>query len=188
MKIINRTLLILFLSICTSQFLSAQKIISGTIIDNEGVPLPGATVLENITNNGVVSDFDGNFSIEVSDDSVLSISFIGYKTQEVIVNDQNNLQISMELDSSNLNEVVVTGYGSQFRSELTGSVATVKGSDVSVTPVPTFDQALQGRAAGVDVTSTNAEPGGGVSIRIRGSNSISGNNEPFNQNKRRCIF
>ena len=179
MKFHKCKLLVALFFIATTQFLSAQKIISGTIVDNDGVPLPGATVLDSASDNGVVSDFDGNFSIEVSDNSVLSISFIGYKTQEVSIGDQDNFQISMELDSSNLNEVVVTGYGSQFRSELTGSVATVKGSDVSVTPVPTFDQALQGRAAGVDVTSTNAEPGGGVSIRIRGSNSISGNNEPL---------
>jgi len=177
---INRLLNVAFLFfIIATLGLNAQKIVTGTVVDDQGLPLPGATIIENITGDGKVTDFDGNFEIEVSDDSVLSVSFIGYKTQEVAVNGQTNLQISLASDASNLNEVVVTGYGSQFRSELTGSVATVKGSDVSVTPVPTFDQALQGRAAGVDVTSTNAEPGGGVSIRIRGSNSISGNNEPL---------
>ncbi len=167
-------------------FLNAQNMysqdntITGIVKDEAGEPLPGASVLVKGTNKGTQTDFDGNFSLkEIDENATLVISFIGFATQEVSLNGIASAEVALLGDAAGLDEVVVTGYGSQRRSDVTGSVTSVKGSDISVTPVLSFDSALQGRAAGVNIVSTSSEPGGGSTIRIRGSNSVSGNNEPL---------
>lgn len=153
--------------------------VSGKVIDENGQGLPGASVVIKSSSAGTTTDLDGNYKITVPDDALLVYSFVGYKTQEVLVGARSRIDLAMEVDAAQLEEIVVVGYGSQKKSDITGSTASVKGEDIAAMPVPTFDMALQGRAAGLLVTSTSGEPGGGVSIRIRGSNSVIGNNEPL---------
>jgi TonB-linked SusC/RagA family outer membrane protein len=157
-----------------------ETTIKGTVTSEDGMPLAGVNILQKGTKNGQVTDFEGNFNIKLlSGSQTLVFSYLGFSTKEVAVAGQSVLNVILTEDAQSLDVVVVTGYGTQRRSDLTGSVSSVKGNDISVTPVPTFDVALQGRAAGVSVVNTSSEPGGGSTIRIRGSNSISGNNEPL---------
>ncbi|MEO1011769.1 MAG: TonB-dependent receptor [Bacteroidota bacterium] len=157
-----------------------QQQISGMVSDAEGVPLPGANIVEKGTTNGTQTDFEGNFSITISDtNAVLVVSYIGFSTQEVSLNGQTEIDIALQEDSGSLDEVVVIGYGSVKKSDLTGSVASVTAKEVKTLPVQSLDAALQGRAPGLQVTNASSEPGGGVSIRIRGGNSLTGSNEPL---------
>lgn len=157
--------------------ISNAQTVSG-IVMAEGQPLSGATVLLKGTSKGVTTDFDGNFSIEADAQSTLVVSYIGYSTKEVLVGDQTQFEIILVADNT-LDEVVVIGYGTQRKSDLTGSVSSVSAEDITSTPVSRVDQALQGRAAGVQVTQTSGAPGAGTVIRVRGGNSITGSNEPL---------
>jgi TonB-linked SusC/RagA family outer membrane protein len=161
--------------------LFAQTSVSGTIVDAEGQPIPGVTILDNNNQqNGTVSDFDGNFTISVPSDAELKVSFIGFESRIIPVSGQNNLSISMNESVSALDEIVVTGYGSQVKkSDLTGSISSISSEDFESQPLIRVDQALQARAAGVAVTQTSGAPGAGYKIRIRGANSITGNNNPL---------
>lgn len=156
-----------------------QQTVSGTVADENNIPLPGVTVLVKGTKNGTVSDIDGNFSMEASNDDILVFSYIGFETKEVPVNDQSTFNIVMAEDVESLEEVVVIGYGTVKKKDLTGSVSSLsddnfnKGAQVSV------NQLIQGRAAGVQVTQASAQPGGAFSVRIRGATSISAGNEPL---------
>jgi len=157
-----------------------QLSVSGKVTDpesNEG--LPGVNVLEKGTTNGTVTDIDGNYSITVEENATLIFSSIGYTTQEVPVNGRSTLDVSMEQDVQSLEEVVVIGYGTQEKKDVTGAIATVDQKDFEAQPVTRFDQILQGRTPGVNVTNSSGAPGGAVSIRIRGANSINGSNEPL---------
>ncbi|UJH67053.1 TonB-dependent receptor [Allomuricauda sp. SCSIO 65647] len=157
-----------------------QAEISGKVTDKDGVPLPGASIVEKGTSNGTQTDFDGNFSLElVGEDPVLVISYIGFAAKEVQVNGQNTINVTLLADTANLDEVVVIGYGTVKKSDLTGAVASVSQKEIQDVPVASIDQSIQGRAAGVTVTQTSGAPGAGISIRIRGGNSISGGNEPL---------
>jgi TonB-linked SusC/RagA family outer membrane protein len=174
-------ILLFFALFLNTQNIYSQDItITGNVKDEAGGPLPGASVLVKGTNNGTQTDFDGNFSLNnLNENSTLVISYLGFATQEMPLNGNTTIEVTLQEDAAGLDEVVVTGYGSQRRSDVTGSVASVKGADIAVTPVLSFDSALQGRAAGVNIVNTSSEPGGGATIRIRGSNSVSGNNEPL---------
>jgi TonB-linked SusC/RagA family outer membrane protein len=157
-----------------------QKTISGSITDKDGNPLPGATIVEVGTDNGTSSDFDGNYEINLPDgEQTLVFSYLGFKTQEVEINGRSNINVVLEIDSEGLDEVVITGYGEVRRKDLTGSVAKVNGDDLANLPAARVDQLLQGRASGVQVSSISGEPGAATTIRIRGGNSIQGNNEPL---------
>jgi len=175
-----RFFLLLVSLMCANTFF-AQTSISGTVVDQDGQPIPGVTILDSSNDqNGTVSDFDGNFTISVPSDGTLNISYIGYQTQSVAVSGQTNLSISLEESVSALDEVVITGYGSQVKkSDLTGSIASIGAEDFESQPLIRVDQALQARAAGVAVTQTSGAPGAGYKIRIRGANSITGNNNPL---------
>ncbi|SFB95011.1 TonB-linked outer membrane protein, SusC/RagA family [Algibacter lectus] len=156
------------------------NVVKGTVTSEEGIPLPGVNVLQKTTNNGTVTDFDGNFEIKlIKGEQILVFSYVGFKTQEFSVNGKSNINLSLEEDAQSLNEVVVVGYGTQSRADLVGSIGSVKGEDIASMPVPTFDMALQGRTAGLDIVNTSSEPGGEVTIRIRGNNSILGDNSPL---------
>ena len=144
-----------------------QSTVTGTIIDDAGVPLPGASVVEKGTTNGTQTDFDGNYTIEVGEDAILVISYIGYSTQEVAVSGQSIINITMAEDASQLDEVVVTGYGTQTRGEITGSVASVDMSEAIKAPTVNAAEALEGRVSGVTVI-TNGNPGSTPKITIRG--------------------
>ena len=160
--------------------LQQQKSISGTVTDASGLPLPGVTVLVKGTTKGSVTDYNGNFTIaELSSDAILIFSFVGMKTQEVAVAGKNVLNISLEEDAIGIEEVVAIGYGVVKKSDLTGSVGSIKSDEIAKQPVVRVDEALQGRISGVQVTNTSGAPGSGTSIRIRGGNSINAGNEPL---------
>ncbi|HDZ13298.1 hypothetical protein LCGC14_0901260 [marine sediment metagenome] len=154
--------------------------VSGTITDSEGVPLPGANVLVKGTAVGVQSDFDGNYELNVPDGgNTLVFSYLGFKTMEFPINGKSVINVVLENDSSALDEVVVIGYGEVRRKDLTGSVSKVSGDELANLPAARVDQTLQGRASGVQVSQISGEPGAATTIRIRGGNSIQGNNEPL---------
>ncbi|MBM1106256.1 TonB-dependent receptor [Aurantibacter crassamenti] len=157
-----------------------QSTISGNVVDAIGTPIPGVNVLEKNTVNGVVTDFDGNFSISASSTEVILVfSYMGFITKEVIVDGQNNLNIILEEDVSKLDEVVVVGYGTQRKKDLTGSITRVAMDDVNQPSIASFDQMLQGKVAGVQISQTSGAPGGNVNILVRGMSSITGGNEPL---------
>lgn len=147
----------------------ATKKIAGTIVDKDGLPIIGVNVLEKGTANGVISDIDGNFTIEVSDNALLSITYIGYIPQEIRVGKNTQLSIVMKEDSKSLEEVVVIGYGSVKKSNLTGAVTQVKAEDLPQTGNMSLGQMLTGKAAGMQVSLQSAQPGGGVWMQIRGN-------------------
>ncbi|KKN83408.1 hypothetical protein LCGC14_0299430 [marine sediment metagenome] len=157
-----------------------QTLIEGTVLDSKDQPLPGASIVEKGTTNGTQTDFDGKFSLEVQDEKgVLVISYLGFSTREVSIDGQTNISVKLEEDAAGLDEVVVVGYGSVKKSDLTGSVSSVSSEDLVAFPVIDATQALQGRAAGVTVQSTNGAPGSDYSIQIRGNTSINAGNDPL---------
>ncbi len=152
------------------------KILSAT--DNS--PLPGVNVVEKGTQNGTVTDLDGNYSIIVAGkESVIAFSFVGFLSEEIVVGDQTTIDVNLTEDILELDQVVVIGYGTMKRSDLTGSVASVSEETLRSTVATNIDQALQGRIAGVQVMQNSGQPGGALTIRIRGASSITGSNEPL---------
>ena len=155
------------------------KLVTGTVIDERGEPIIGASILEKGTTNGIITNLDGKFSLNLTTKQPeLQVSYIGYLTS-FIRPTQSTLQIVLKEDLHALEEVVVVGYAVQKKSDLTGSVGSIKADVLDNQPISRIDQALQGRISGVQVTSTNGAPGSGTSIRIRGGNSINGSNEPL---------
>ncbi|MDB5022398.1 MAG: TonB-dependent receptor [Mucilaginibacter sp.] len=155
---------------------AADIVVLGTVKDKQG-PLPGVTV-ELIGNNKIVTSTDnkGNFSIKVPQNGTLLFRSVGYRSIKIPVNGNRSLEITLEEDNTSLNEVTVVGYGSQKKSDLTGSISSIKSQDIALLPTQRVDQAIQGRAAGVLVLNTDGSPGGNTTIRIRGMNSINGGN------------
>lgn len=154
--------------------------LSGKITDEVGQPLPGVNIIEKGTTNGTTTDATGTYKMEVSTGNATVIfSFIGYVTQEVAVNNQSVINISLNPDILTLQEIVVVGYGTQDKKVITGAVSSVTSNDITQTTVTGFDQAMQGRMAGVQVTQNSGTPGGGVSVRIRGVGSVSGGSDPL---------
>ncbi len=154
--------------------------VNGTVTDADSVPLAGASILEKGTLNGTQSDFDGNFSLELADENaVLVVSYIGYATKEFGLRGQNAVTIALEEDTASLDEVIVIGYGTVKKSDLTGSVSSIQADKLNTDSQASVEQIIQGRLPGVQVTQSSAEPGGEFSIRIRGTNSISAGNEPL---------
>ena len=155
------------------------KRLTGTIVDMRGEPLIGVNVLVKNSNNGAITDVDGKFSIDnVSSDAVLTISYIGYNTQEISVGGRSSINVTLAEDTQALEEVVVVGYGSFKKSDLTGAISQVKGEDLVNLPMRSAADALQGKAAGVMVTATSGSPGAVGSIRIRGVGTVN-NNDPL---------
>lgn len=151
--------------------------VTGNVKDATGEPLIGVTVQVKGQKGGAVTDIDGNFSLEAAQGSTLVFSYIGYQSQEAKFTGEP-LDITMKEDNATLNEVVVVGYGTMKRSDITGSTVSVSADDISKSVSTSLDQALQGRAAGVQVTQNSGTPGGGISVSIRGTNSLNGN-EPL---------
>ncbi|MFN3380275.1 MAG: SusC/RagA family TonB-linked outer membrane protein [Runella zeae] len=160
---------------------SQEQIIKGKVTDGEkGEGLPGVSVLLRGTQKGTTTNPNGEFSLAVPDaNAILVFSFVGYEPQEVVVGNRTQINISLKVDTKALDEVVVVGYGTVKRSDLTGSVTQVKSKELNAFPAANVLQTLSGRAAGVQVTQNTGAPGGGVSVRIRGTNSIQGSNEPL---------
>ncbi len=157
----------------------SQTTVTGTVTDGETqTPLPGVNVIAGT--QGVITDFDGNYELTFTNDiKVIEFSSLGFATQKVNINGRNTINITLDPQSEALDEVVIVGYGSVKKSDLTGSVSSIDGDSFKELPVTSVDQAIQARAPGVQVTQTSAAPGGGVSVRIRGSNSINSGSEPL---------
>ena len=154
--------------------------VSGTVTDEKGSPLPGVTVLVKGTTIGTASNGDGSFLLEVPENSVITFSYIGYVRQDVpVTGATTGLKIQMAEDAQSLSEVVVVGYGTQARQELTTAVTSVGAAALSRQPVAGFDQALQGQAPGVQVTSPSGAPGAAINVRIRGNATVSLNGSPL---------
>ena len=149
------------------------RAISGKVTSaDDGTPVPGVNVVQKGTTNGTSTDAEGNFSLSVPNDAILVFSFIGFETKEIPVGDQTSLNVSLGFDAKQLSEVVVVGYGTQNKRDLTGSVSSIAGDKIKLTPIQSFDQGLAGRAAGVNVTSANGVMGNPPVIRVRGVNSL----------------
>ncbi len=160
--------------------LAAQTIeVSGIVVSSDQEPLIGVTIQNAATGHGTISDIDGSFFLETEKGSTLIFSYTGYTPVEQVVENTQTLNIELEQASELLEEVVVIGYGTTRKSDLTGSVASVKSTELAKTTITTLEQGLQGRLAGVQVTQGDAAPGAGISIQIRGTNSILGGSEPL---------
>jgi TonB-dependent starch-binding outer membrane protein SusC len=157
-------------------FITAQQTVTGTVSDESG-PVPGVNVLERGTSNGTTTDFDGNYTLEVGNNAVLIFSFIGYETQEVAVNNRNVVDVNLAVGSESLDDVIVVGYGTQSRAEVTGAISSIGTEEINSLPVPNAEQALQGRASGVTVINSGS-PGNSPAVRIRGLASPN-NNDPL---------
>lgn len=166
-------------SFSTVSDLKTQQLISGTVTDNTGISLPGASIKVMGTSRGTTTDFDGNFSIEASQGDVLEISYVGFKTYTLTLADQTNLSVQLETDASELNEVVVVGYGTQKRSDVTGSIASVKSENFNKGVVTNPGELLQGKMAGVNIASTSGEPGASQNVIIRGIGSLRSGTQPL---------
>lgn len=170
--------LVFFSIMLTGMAAFAQTNITGTVKDNTGMPVPGANVLIKSTSNGVQTDFDGKFAIKAKPEDILVASFIGMKTIEIKVGNQTSINIKLQEEGNKLEEVVVVGYGTKKKSDLTGSIVSVGAKEIASRPVQNAVQAMQGKAAGVDIGS-NERPGTVANINIRGVRSISASNSPL---------
>lgn len=178
MKLLKRFIFCV-LSILFSAYGYAQNAsISGKVVDETGMPIPGATIVLKGTSTSVATDFDGKFQIDAPKNGVLLVSFIGNKTSEVAINGQSSVQVKMYSSSEDLNEVVVVGYGTQKKALVTGAISGVKASELKDLPITRVEQSLQGRVSGVTIASNAGQPGSSSTIRIRGITSI-GNNDPL---------
>lgn len=175
----HKTILSLVLALFIVGLSFAQQgTVSGTVSDADGAPLPGATVVIKGTTTGVTTDFDGNFTIQAAADAVLVASFVGFASQEIPVSNQSNITFVLSTDNL-LDEVVLTGYGQTTVRNATNSVSTVKAEDFNNGIISSPEQLFQGKSAGVQITSSNGEPGAGINIRIRGTASVRANNNPL---------
>ncbi len=158
--------------------LAQQRTIRGKVVDHSGQPVVGAAIVEAGTTNGTVADIDGNFSLTLQTNK-LTISFIGYETQNLDITGQSSVSVTLKEDNVELDDVVVVGYGQMKRSDMTGSVVSVGDDAIKKSVVTSVDQVLQGRAAGVSIQANSGQPGASTSIRIRGTNSLNATNQPI---------
>lgn len=174
--LITLTLLIL----CTVYSVEAQKTVTGKVMDKDLAALPGVTIILEGTEVGAITDFEGNYTITINKSkAVLVFSYLGFVTQKLTVGNKKKLDVILLEDTKTLDEVVVIGYGSSLKKDLTSSVTVVDVKELNTGQTPRLEQMINGRVAGVNVSSTNTEPGAALKIRIRGDNSINGNNDPL---------
>ena len=178
-KSIQKPLMALFLLCLFPLGALAQSLIKGTVKDVSGDPIIGASVKVQGSKSGVITDFDGNFSVQAENNATLVISYIGYTTETVKVAGKNILSITLKEDAQTLNDIVVIGYGVQKKSDLTGAVASVKAEDLKHRSTTDAAAALQGKAAGVQILNSSGKPGAGANIRVRGYSSNSSNIGPL---------
>ena len=166
------------LALLLSTVMVAQQTVSGLVTDAEGTPLPGATVIVQGTTNGVTTDFDGNYSINVERGQTLEASFIGYQSTSALVEDQDQINLSLEPDNE-LDEVVIIGYGEARRKDLTGTLDVVNSENFTKGSVVSAQQLIQGKVAGVSIVTNSGAPGDGANVLIRGIGSLNLNNNPL---------
>jgi TonB-dependent starch-binding outer membrane protein SusC len=179
--LVSKPFLVLFILFLLAHVTHAQtKTVSGTVKSAEdGVPVPGVNIVVKNTTTGSVTDVDGRYSILVNESDVLVFTSIGYASQELSAAGKSVIDVSLEVDITSLEEVVVVGYGSQLKREVTGAVQTVSARDLKDLPVSQIGQKLQGRLAGVQINQTTGKPGQGMSVRIRGQLSVTGGSDPL---------
>lgn len=170
--------LILFLFL-TSNFISAQVKISGVVSDDKGMTIPGANISVVGSKNTASTDFDGKYTIDAPSNGTLLVTFIGFDSQRIAVNGRTKIDISLKSTSEDLKEVVVIGYGTQKKKDVNGAISSVRSKDIENLKQVSIDQMLQGKAAGVSVTNNSGQLGGAASVRVRGTTSITGTNEPL---------
>ncbi len=154
-------------------------IVNGKVLGQDGSPLAGATIHIKNSQYGATSGSDGSFTLTIPENAVLVVSYVGYQVQEIDVNGRTSIIITLQASPTSLTDVVVVGYGTQRKADLTGAVSVVTSKDIANRPIIDAGEALQGKAAGVQVTSNSGKPGAGLSIRIRGASSISAGNDPL---------
>jgi len=159
--------------------LAQTQAVSGRVLGSDGGPVPGATIVERGTTNGVSSGADGNFTLNVQPNATLVISSVGYTSQTVALAGRRTLDVTLAASATDLAEAVVVGYGTQTKADLTGSVVQLSSKDVGSQPVQSFEQSIQGRAAGVFIQSSSGKLGQGIQVRVRGVSSISGDAQPL---------
>jgi TonB-linked SusC/RagA family outer membrane protein len=175
-----KKILLIFLLVISVSVFAQTKSITGRVTDSTGDSLPGVTVVIKGAVTGTITDMDGNYSLtNVSSETTLVFSFIGMASQEVTVGNQSTISITLLADAVGLEEIVAIGYGTVRKKDLTGSVSTINAKSAYKAPVANLENAIQGQASGVQVTTSNGSPGGAPSIRIRGGNSISAGNAPL---------
>ncbi|WP_026946011.1 SusC/RagA family TonB-linked outer membrane protein [Algoriphagus marincola] len=178
-KIYSPYLMVLLLLFSVTVTLAQESQVNGTVVDETGTPIPGVSVLLQGTTRGTTTDLDGKYTIEAPSSGVLIFSFIGYTPVEETVGNRSIIDVRLEPDLSDLEEVVVIGYGTQKKSQLTGAISSVGNKEIQELPITDARQALQGRAAGVDVTQAGSKPGTAPQVRIRGRRSFNASNEPL---------
>lgn len=172
-------LFVVFLLFSSLGGLAQNITINGIVSDQSGQPLPGASVLVKGTAKGVMTDFDGKYSISVADNALLVVSFLGFITQELAVNGKNLINIELVEDAQSLDEIVVIGYGSVKKSDLTGSVGSIKTEKIADIPTNSVGTLLQGRTTGLQIINISDDPEGGIGVRVRGASSLVGSREPL---------
>ncbi|WP_088323989.1 SusC/RagA family TonB-linked outer membrane protein [Polaribacter tangerinus] len=176
----KKQLILTLICLCFFQFSFAQKSVTGKVTDSNGDVLPGVTIQIKGTNSGEVTDFDGKYTLKITkNDITLVFSYLGMKTKEIIYTGQTVLNVMLEDEANRLNEIVVIGYGAVKKGDLTGTISSVKDSLIEVSKSPNLFDAIQGRIAGVNITSSSGEPGAAVNFNIRGSNSVYGSGSPL---------
>jgi hypothetical protein len=172
-------LLLVSLFMFSISAIAQQKTVSGSVSDSNGAPLPGVSVIVQGTQTGTQTDFDGNYSISVASNQVLVFRYIGFKTVQRPVGNAVTINVTMEEDVQALSEVVIVGYGEKTRKSLTTSIASANVDEIKGIATSTVTGALQGAVTGLQVNQNSGVPGAGFSVRVRGSSSISGSNEPL---------
>ncbi len=178
-KIYTHLLVVVFLMLGAVSAFAQNVQIRGTVSDETGAPLPGATILVKGTTTGTTTDIDGQYAISSPSSGVIIFSFIGYSPIERQVGNQSQIDVTLQPDLSDLDEVIVVGYGTAKKSQLTGAISSVGSKEIQELPITDARQALQGRAAGVDVTQAGSKPGAAPQVRIRGRRSFNASNEPL---------
>ncbi len=177
---LRHTILLLFTTLLTSQLASAQQVVRGTVKDTDGEVLIGATILETGTSNGVISDIDGKYSLSVAPDAEITVSYIGYVTQIIPVNNRSIIDVELEINSEELEEVVVTALGFKTNKDNIGyAQSQISNEDVVKAAEPNVLNSLSGKATGVTISRNSGDPGAGSYIQIRGVNSLTGGSQPL---------
>ncbi|PSK84808.1 SusC/RagA family TonB-linked outer membrane protein [Prolixibacter denitrificans] len=167
----RRFLLLVAAMMVAFSSVAQKRTVTGMVTDQSGAPLPGVNIVVKGTTNGTITDFDGKYQLDAKASDVLKFSFLGYIPQEIPASN-SVINVQLKEDTKSLDEVVVVGYGTQKKSDITGAVASVSADDLKGQPVSSVDQALQGRVAGVQITSNSGAPGGSISVRVRGIGTI----------------
>ena len=170
---------LILILLLTSNFITAQVKVSGTVSDEKGLSIPGANISVAGSKVSTSTDFDGKYSIDVPVNGTLVYSFIGFNTQKIAVDGRKSINVILKASAEDLKDVVVIGYGTQKRKDVNSAISSISSKDIENLKVVSFDQMMQGKAAGVVVNSNSGEPGSNVSVRIRGISSLTGTNEPL---------